>query len=207
MRVDPVEGGPLDLAEARDWLRAGRIVAFPTDTFYGLAADPSSPDAVRALFDVKGRDASMAMPLIAARLDQVRRAGGPLNAAAERLARAFWPGPLSIVLDAAGTIVPEVHAGRQTVAIRIPAHRIAVALAEAFGGAITATSANLSGQPPVSRASALGPVAADPRVLVVDAGETPGGAPSTIVDVRDDPPRLIRPGALAWEDILRILGA
>jgi L-threonylcarbamoyladenylate synthase len=207
MRVDPAAGGPEDLAAARDWLRAGKVVAFPTDTFYGLAADPSSAAAVRALFDVKGRDPSMAMPLIAADLDQVRRAGGPLNEAAERLARAFWPGPLSIVLDAAAAIVPDVHAGRQTVAIRIPAHRIAVALARAFGGALTATSANLSGRPPVSSASALGPVAADPRVLVVDAGETPGGAPSTIVDVRRDPPQLIRAGALAWEDVLRILGA
>jgi L-threonylcarbamoyladenylate synthase len=200
-RLDPVTCRADDLAEARDWLRAGRIVAFPTDTFYGLAADPTSAIAVDRLFALKGRDRGVAIPLIAASLDQVR-AVGTLDGASARLARAAWPGPLSLVLDATPAVVPAVHGGRGTVAVRIPAHRVASALAEAFGGAITATSANRSGDAPVTTASALGVVGEDDAVLVIDAGATPGGAPSTIVDARGAPPVLVREGAIAWKRVL-----
>jgi L-threonylcarbamoyladenylate synthase len=202
MRVDPASCRAEDLAAARDWLRAGRIVAYPTDTFYGLAVDPTNAAAVQALFDLKGRDPRVAMPLIAASMEQVRAIAGPLNDASSRLARAAWPGPLSLVLDASPAIAAEVHASRHTIAIRIPAHRVASALADAFGGAITATSANVSGEPPVSSAGALGVVGRDPRVIVVDGGTTPGGAPSTIVDARGDAPVLIRDGAIAWNRVL-----
>jgi L-threonylcarbamoyladenylate synthase len=201
-RVDPATCRAEDLAAARDWLRAGGIVAFPTDTFYGLAVDPTSAAAVQALFDLKGRDPRVAMPLVAASMAQVRSAAAAIDDASSRLARAAWPGPLSLVLDASPAIAAEVHAGRHTIAIRIPAHRVAAALAEAFGGAITATSANVSGEPPVSSAGALGLVGRDPRVLVVDGGTTPGGAPSTIVDARGDAPMLIRDGAIAWKRVL-----
>jgi L-threonylcarbamoyladenylate synthase len=201
-RVDPATCRAEDLAAARDWLRAGGIVAFPTDTFYGLAVDPTSAAAVQALFDLKGRDPRVAMPLVAASMAQVRSAAAAIDDASSRLARAAWPGPLSLVLDASPAIAAEVHAGRRTIAIRVPAHRVAAALAEAFGGAITATSANVSGEPPVSSAAALGVVGRDPRVLVVDGGTTPGGAPSTIVDARGDAPVLIRDGAIAWKRVL-----
>jgi L-threonylcarbamoyladenylate synthase len=202
MRVDPAGCRAEDLAAARDWLRAGHVVAYPTDTFYGLAVDPTNTAAVQALFDLKGRDPRVAMPLIAASMGQVRAIAGPLNAPSSRLARAAWPGPLSLVLDASPAVATEVHAGRGTIAIRIPAHRVACALAEAFDGAITATSANVSGEPPVSSADALGVIGRDPRVLVVDGGATPGGTPSTIVDARGDAPVLIRDGAIAWNRVL-----
>ncbi len=202
MRVDPATCRAEDLAAARDWLRAGGIVAFPTDTFYGLAVDPTNTAAVRALFDLKGRDARVAMPLIAASMAHVRAVAGPINDASLRLARAAWPGPLSLVLDASPAVATDVHAGRGTIAIRIPAHRVASELAEAFGGAITATSANVSGEPPVSSADALGVIGRDPRVFVIDGGATPGGVPSTIVDARGDAPVLIRDGAIAWNRVL-----
>jgi L-threonylcarbamoyladenylate synthase len=145
------------------------------------------------------------LPLIAASADQVVSRCGALNAASARLARVFWPGPLSLVLDAPQWIADAVHAGTRTVAVRVPAHMVARALAERFGSLITSTSANLTGQPPASAASSLAPMAADARVLVIDGGDTPGGAPSTIVDVRGARAVCVRAGAIAWNRVLESL--
>jgi L-threonylcarbamoyladenylate synthase len=203
--VDAGRVEPADLTAAADWIRAGGIVAFPTDTVYGLAVDPRSALAVQALFDLKGRDARSALPLIGDSMEAVLRACGTMDARSARLARAYWPGPLSIVLDAPADVVPDVHAGTGTVAVRVPAHRVARALAEACGGLVTATSANPSGRVPADSAAALDPIARDPRVFVVDAGPAPGGAPSTIVDVRRGDPRVLREGAIAWNRVLESL--
>ena len=203
--VDPATCRAEDLEPARLWLQSGHIVALPTDTFYGLAVDPTSEAAVRALFDLKGRDPRTAMPLIAASLAQVQALLGALGASSRRLADAFWPGPLSLILDAPDRIAPAVHGGRRTVAIRVPAHPVARGLAAAFGGVVTATSANRSGEPPASTVEGLGPVGVDPRVLVIDGGAAPGGAPSTIVDARGAQPVLVREGAIAWIRVLDCL--
>jgi L-threonylcarbamoyladenylate synthase len=194
-----------DLTNAIAWLKSGGIVAFPTDTLYGLAVDPMSPSAVRQLFDLKGREPRAALPLIAASAKQVEAACGRLGPIGTRLAAKFWPGPLSLILDAPAALVPEIHGGRRTIAVRVPAHAVAIALCEGFGGLLTATSANRSGEPPVSEASALGALAGDPRVRVVDGGPTPGGPPSTIVDARDRAPVLVRDGAIAWNRVLESL--
>jgi L-threonylcarbamoyladenylate synthase len=207
LRVDPDGCLAADLAPAADWLRSGGVVAMPTDTFYGLAVDIRNPAAVRQLFALKGRDARAALPLIAADLAQVVACGGGLEAREAVLAAAFWPGPLSIVRDAPSWIVPEVHGGHRTVAIRIPAHLVARRLCEAWGGVLSATSANLSGSPSVDRVEALGAIAQDPRVLVIDAGVTPGGLPSTLVDVRAARPLLLREGAIPWSRVLDFLQA
>ena len=204
IHVDPAACTAADLAEACRWLQAGGIVAYPTDTFYGLAVDPTSAVAVAALFDLKGRDPAVAMPLIAASAAQVHDVAA-IDPASSRLANAFWPGPLSLVLDAAPVVARAVHAGRHTVAVRVPAHRVAQCLAAGSGVPITSTSANRSGEPPVSTVDDLGPLARDPRVLVVDGGATPGGRPSTIVDARAVPPRLVREGAIAWSRVLDCL--
>ena len=202
LKIDPGAAAAPDLAPAAAWLARGGIVAFPTDTFYGLAVDPASPAAVQALFDLKGRDASVAVPLVAASLAQVDAFCGPLTGATRRLALAFWPGPLSLVCAAPARVAPGVHAGRGTVAIRVPAHDIARALAATFGAPITATSANASGAPPARTAADLAAIAHDPRLLILDAGDAPGGAPSTIVNAAVDPPELIRAGAIAWDRVL-----
>jgi len=207
LRVDPERCTAADLAPAAEWLRSGGVVAMPTDTFYGLAVDVRSAAAVRQLFALKGRDARAALPLIAANLSQVVACGGQLGSREAALAAAFWPGPLSIVRDAPAWVVPEVHGGHCTVAIRIPAHLVARRLCEAWGGVLSATSANLSGAPAVDRADALGEIARDARVLVIDAGVTPGGLPSTLVDVRSARPVLLREGAIPWSRVLDILPA
>jgi L-threonylcarbamoyladenylate synthase len=145
--------------------------------------------------------------MIASDLAQVVACGGRLAARATALAAAFWPGPLSIVRDAPAWVVPEVHGGHRTVAIRIPAHLVARRLCEAWGGVLSATSANVSGEPSVDRVEALGAIARDPRVLVIDAGVTPGGLPSTLVDVRVARPVLLREGAIPWSRVLDFLQA
>lgn len=181
-------------------LRDGGVVAYPTDTFYGLAVDPRRPDAVGRLFAVKGRAAGQAVPLIAADEAQAE-AAGEFNDHSRRLARVFWPGPLSIVVAARAVICADAAAADGTIAIRVPDSAIARQLARTFGFCITATSANPSGQPPTTSAAS----AADGLTgidLLLDGGVTPGGAPSTLVDVRAEP-RLVRPGAIAWERVLR----
>jgi L-threonylcarbamoyladenylate synthase len=202
VKINPAAFTRGELSQAVEWLRRGGILAFPTDTFYGLAADPSSSRAIRDLFDLKGRDAATAVPLIAGALEQVETWRGPLDPRSARLARACWPGPLSLVVDAPASVAPEVHGGLGTVAIRVPAHALARELAMLWGAPLTATSANRSGEAPARDATALGEVGSDPRVMVVDGGPTPGGAPSTIVDARVDPPRLVRAGAMAWDRVL-----
>ena len=207
LHVDPANCAAEELAPAADWLRGGGVVAMPTDTFYGLAVDIRNASAVRQLFSLKGRDARAALPLIAADLAQVVACGGRLEAREAALATAFWPGPLSIVRDAPSWVVPEVHGGHRTVAIRIPAHLVARRLCQAWGGVLSATSANMSGAPSVDRVEALGAIAEDPRVLVIDAGVTPGGLPSTLVDVRAARPVLLREGAIPWSRVLDFLQA
>jgi L-threonylcarbamoyladenylate synthase len=199
LRVDPSTVKLADLAPAAARLRQGGIVAFPTDTFYGLAVDPCSDAAVRALFSLKGRAPAAAIPLIAASLAQVE-AWCELGPASRALAAAFWPGPLSLICDAPSAVAVAVHGGRRTVAIRVPDHPVARALAEAFGAPVTATSANRSGEPAASRASDV--PWPDDAVLVIDAGPTAGGAPSTIVDARASAPVLVRDGAIAWSRVL-----
>ena len=203
VRVNPASCTSEDLLPAVQWLRDGKIVAYPTDTLYGLAVDPASELAVRALFQLKGRQATVALPLIAASRAQVEAWCG-LNAAARRLADEFWPGPLSLICDAPGTVVPAVHAGRRSVAIRVPAHPVARTLAAAWGSPITATSANRSGQRPAQFVAELDAVV-DDRVLVLDGGDTAGGPPSTIVDARVMPAHLVRDGAISWERVLNSL--
>ena len=183
------------------------MVAFPTDTFYGLAVDPMSASAVERLFALKGRPADAALPLIAGSFEQVTRAVGPLGERGTRLAARFWPGPLSLLCDAPGTLVPAVHAGTGAVAVRVPDHPVARGFALLFGAPITATSANRSGEPPARSGADLAAIAGHPDLFVIDAGETAGGAPATIVDARGRPPRLVRAGAIAWERVLESLQA
>jgi L-threonylcarbamoyladenylate synthase len=198
--VDPASCRPNDLAEAVSFLRSGGIVAFPTDTLYGLAVDPTSPAAVARLFALKGRPTSAAVPFVAASREQVE-AWTAMSAGAARLADAFWPGPLSLICNAPGAIVPAIHAQLGTVAVRVPAHPVARALASAWGSPLPATSANISGQPPAVRAEELAALASE-HLLVIDAGPAAGGAPSTIVDARQLLPVLVREGAIAWDRVL-----
>lgn len=222
LRIHPTDPDPELVARAAAAIRAGGVVALPTDTLYGLAVDPFNADAVQRLFALKGRTAGQALPLMAGNIAQVTRQLGPLAPRAQRLADRFWPGPLTLLVTvpqrttspgAPASLADAVSAGTGRVGVRVPAHAVARALCEAVGSVLTATSANLSGQPPTDDpdavAASLGG-AIDMLDILLDAGTTPGGPPSTIVDVTDvigaagpggSDLRLIRPGAIAWEDV------
>jgi L-threonylcarbamoyladenylate synthase len=186
-----------------DVLRAGGVVAYPTDTFYGLAVDPRNGDAVAALFALKGRDAGKPSPLIVSSIEQARLAV-QFNPVAETLAARFWPGPLSLVLPVTPALCRAAFGGGTTAAVRVPDHAVARAVAEAFGFCITATSANVSGRPPARTPAEIDPEVVARVDLVID-GVTPGGEPSTIVDVTGATPQLVRAGAIAWERVLESL--
>ena len=190
------------IARAVAVLQADGLVAFPTDTLYGIAADPRSDRAVARLFSIKGRDAQSAIPLIAGDAEQAM-AAGQFGERETRLAERFWPGPLSIVVRARPGLSPAVTGADETVAIRVPAHTVARALPQAFGFCVTATSANRSGAPPP--ASAHGVMETLPGLdLLLDAGPAPGGPPSTIVAFDADGPVLVRAGAVAWDRVLKL---
>jgi L-threonylcarbamoyladenylate synthase len=191
------------VAEAVAVLRAGGVVAYPTETFYGLAVDPRSSDAVRRLFMLKGRPETSALTLIAADLDQGRQVGF-FNRTALTLAEQWWPGPLTIVVPAGPGLAAEVLAGGATVGVRVSGSEVARTLARAYGNCITATSANRSGEPPAAHADEVAERL--PGVdLLIDDGAAPGGAPSTIVAVTSAGISLVRAGAIAWERVLRSL--
>jgi L-threonylcarbamoyladenylate synthase len=205
--VDPGAPQRDAIQEAAKWIRAGGLVALPTDTLYGLAADPFHARAVARVFEVKGRAAGQALPLIAADLAQVTRHLGGLPPAGARLASRFWPGPLTLLVAAPPALARDVSAGTGRVGVRVPAHEIARAICRAADRPVTATSANRSGQPATADPDVVERTLGDDVDMLIDAGLTEGGAPSTIVDVTGRVPCLVRAGAVSWEEIQAWLSA
>ena len=202
LSVDCLAPAPDAVRRAVESLVQGRIVAYPTDTVYGLAVDPQRPEAVERLFLAKGRSAEMAVPLIAADLEQVAQRSGRLTPLARTLARRFWPGPLTLVVDAAAALDGRLLAGGRTVAVRVPNHAVARALARELGHPVTATSANRSGSPPATTAAAAVAAVGGDLACVLDGGAAASALSSTIVDVRGPAPVLLRPGVVAWDRVL-----
>jgi len=209
LRIDATLPDPAAIETAAATIRNGGLVGLPTDTLYGLAADPFNRDAVQRIFAVKGRKAEQPLALVAADLAQVGRDLGGLSSPMQRLASRFWPGPLTVLLVAPSAIAVEATGGTGRIGVRVPDHRVAQELCRACDRPLTATSANLSGQPatddPEVVAASLSSLA--PTDVLLDAGRTKGGLPSTIVDLTGDQARLVRTGAIRWEDILLCLNA
>lgn len=192
-------------AEAIGVLRSGGLVAMPTDTVYGIGvAWSSSPDAIERLFAAKRRPAERAIVLLLADADQARELA-ILTPAAERLAAAFWPGGLTLVVPQRPDVPlpPELTGGRATVGLRVPDHDCPRTLAAALGLAVT--SANLSGQPDASDAEEVRRQLGDAVDLILDGGPVRGGTASTVVDCSDAEPRILRAGAIDASDIERVL--
>lgn len=194
------------IAAAAALLRAGGLAAFPTETVYGLGGDALSPEAVAAIFAAKGRPAED--PLIvhladAAELPRVAAAAPP---AALALAAACWPGPLTLVLPRGPAVPLAVSAGRETVAVRVPAHPVARALIAAAGTPLAAPSANRFGHTsPTTAAHVLADL--DGRIdAVLDGGPTPIGVESTVLDLTGPAPTLLRPGGVSLEQLRELLG-
>ena len=201
--VDPASPQRDALEEAAKWILAGRVVAIPTDTLYGLAVDPFNAAAVDALFAAKDRPSDRAVPLVASDRAQVERVLGPLTPLGARLAERGWPGALTLVVAAPRSIARAVTGDAGTVGVRVPNHDVARAIARGVGRPVTATSANISGEPPTDDPDRVEATLGERVEMLVDVGRTAGGPPSTIVDVTGAEPRLIRAGALPWDEIRR----
>lgn len=204
LAVNGQDPGELVVERALAVLRAGSLLIYPTDTLYaigGRALDAMAAAAVRA---AKGRDEGKPLPLIAAGTDQARAVAAFWPPSAERLAAAFWPGPLTLVLRSADAVPDEVTAGSGTVAVRVPALVLPRRLAEA-AGPLVSTSANAAGLPPPVTCEEAVRELGGAVALALDGGP---GRPvaSTVVDLSAGGPRLLRAGAVEWEQVRRVLG-
>ena len=199
VNVDPVRPNQTDIARAADCLRRGGLVAFPTETVYGLGVHALDRVAVRRLFDAKGRPASDPLIVHVSSFSQVAPLVVQLPRNAERLASRFWPGALTLVLHRAPLVPHEVTASRETVAVRVPAHPVAHALLLAASLPVAAPSANLFSRPsPTLAGHVLDDL--DGRIdMILDGGPTTVGVESTVVDLTVDPPVVLRPGAISVE--------
>ena len=196
----------LDITRAAAQLKAGELVAFPTETVYGLGADASNADAVRKVFAAKGRPADH--PLIVHIADTVQLANWAreIPQAVHTLAQKFWPGPLTLVLKRHPNVPDAVTGGQDTVAIRVPSHPVAQALLRAFNGGIAAPSANRFGRVSSTTASHVREEFGDTVACVLDGGATDVGIESTIVDCSGAAPTLLRPGMITPQQIEAVLG-
>lgn len=186
---------PAGLRAATDVLRRGGVVAFPTETFYGLAAPAFDSASVRRIFALKGRPDSKPLLVL---VDSVAMAEtvALVSEPARALMARYWPGALTLVLPARAIVPPEVTAGTGTLGVRVSSHPIAHGLVRAFGEPVTAPSANPSGLAAPTTADAVAAYFAAGLDLVLDGGPTAGGVPSTVLDVTVDPPAVIRQGAV-----------
>ena len=197
---------PQEITRAVEVLRRGGVVAFPTDTVYGLGAGIYLPRAVERVFELKGRPRHQPLPVLVGSLDQVPRLAS-LPPQAVALAGRFWPGGLTLVLAALETVPELVTAGSGTVAVRQPRHPTPLALIEGLGSPITGTSANLSGHPPARTADEVRGQMGGRVDLVLEGGPPPGGRESTVVDLTGKAPLVLREGAIPKEEIEECLGA
>ena len=194
--VDPRAPAAAAVEAAAAVLRADGLVAFPTETFYGLGAAALRPAAVRRIFDVKGRPEGKPLLVLVDSIAMVERLTTDVPPRARALMDRYWPGALTLVLRARADVPFEITAGSGTIGVRLSAHAVARALVTALGGPVTAPSANLSGRPAPTTAAEAVAAFGDALPLVLDGGATPGGRPSTVLDVTVDPPRVIRAGAV-----------
>ncbi len=206
MRTECVQAESAAIARAAALLRAGEVVAFPTETVYGLGADATNPEAVRRIFAAKGRPSDNPLIVHVASVAQIAPLVTHMDDRARLLMRTFWPGPLTLVLPKSERVPMEVSAGLHTVGIRLPAHPVAQALIRAAGVPIAAPSANRSGKPsPTTAAHVLEDM--DGRIpMVLDGGACDVGVESTVLDITGDVPVVLRPGGITPEMLRAVIG-
>ncbi|MFE3203106.1 L-threonylcarbamoyladenylate synthase [Embleya sp. NPDC059237] len=195
-----------DIEKAAAVLRAGGLVALPTETVYGLGADAEDPAAVARIFQVKGRPPSHPLIVHIGGAEQLDDWVKDVPATARLLAEHFWPGPLTLVLRRGSRVPLEATGGLETVAVRVPDHPVALALLAAFGGGVTAPSANRFGRVSPTTANDVRAEFGEAVDFVLDGGPCEVGVESTIVDVTGDVPSILRPGGVTREDLEAVLG-
>ncbi len=183
----------------------GGLLLFPTDTVYGLGVRADDEQAVQRLYEVKGRPADLALPILVGTREQVCRVAAAWPPAAQALAEVFWPGPLTIVVPRAQGLSSLVTGGAETVGVRLPAYAPLQDWLSACDFPVAVTSANLSGEPPALQVSDLSAPLREAVDLVLDGGPCAGTIPSTVVDVACSPPRVLRVGPVSEQDIRRVV--
>jgi L-threonylcarbamoyladenylate synthase len=186
-------------------LKKGGIVAYPTDTVYGLGASMTSIAAMERIFDVKGRPKGMALPLLVSDREQIKKIAYSMPSAAWLLIYNFLPGALTIVLNKSDIVPDIITGGGKTVAVRIPDHPVPLALIKGLGQPIVGTSANLSGQPSPLTAEEVRMQIGDKVDMIIDGGRCPGGIESTVVDLSNRRPVIRRLGAITLEQLQRTI--
>ena len=194
------------LARIAGTIANGGVIAFRTDTFYGLGANPFDLNAVKRIKQLKGGKGDKPILVVVSDSEQVGRFISERSSAFDLLARAFWPGPLTLIGRAAPEIPEEITAGTETIGVRLPGDDRVRVLVRACGGALTATSANPSRQEPAKTAQEVSSYFGDAVDLVVDGGAVIAAQPSTVVNVSGVEPRLIREGLVDWLQIQTAIG-
>jgi L-threonylcarbamoyladenylate synthase len=189
------------VADAIDALRNGELVVYPTETFYAIGADATSPIALERVFALKGREPGKAVALITADAASAFALAREVPQLARRLADKFWPGPLTLVMPAAHGLHPALVGPDGGVGVRVSPHPVACALAAGLGRPLTATSANLAGNPPAVTLDAARAELGNKIKIYLDGGTLAGGAPSTVVAVTADGIRVLRAGAISEREL------
>ncbi|MBI3976916.1 MAG: threonylcarbamoyl-AMP synthase [Chloroflexi bacterium] len=205
--VDPQAPEPAAIARAAAIIQGGGLVAFPTETVYGLGANALDGAAVGRLFAAKGRPTNDPVIVHIAAFDQLARVAAAVPPTLRRLAAAFWPGPLTVIVPKAPRVPSAVTAGLPNVAVRMPSHAVALALIQAAGVPIAAPSANRFGHVSPTTAQHVIADLAGQVDLILDGGPTAIGVESTVLDLTAEPPAILRPGGVSLEEIRTVLGA
>ena len=205
LRVDPEDPTPA-VRRAADVIRAGGLVALPTETVYGLGADATSERAVRGIFEAKGRPASDPLIVHLPDADAVASVAAEIPASVPPLADRFWPGPLTLIVPRGEAVPAAVSSGRDTVAVRVPRHPVALALLREASLPIAAPSANLFSRPSPTRAEHVLEDLGGRIDLILDAGPCEVGVESTVLDLTVSPPQVLRPGGVSLEELRSVLG-
>ena len=207
IKIDENNSNREALESAGQILKQGGLVAFPTETVYGLGGDALNPDSSRKIYAAKGRPSDNPLIVHICRMEDLDNIVAEIPESAKKLADAFWPGPLTMIFPKSDAVPYETTGGLDTVAVRFPSHKTAQALIAAAGGYIAAPSANTSGRPSPTLAQYV-VEDMDGRIdMVIDGGDIPIGVESTIVDCTVEPPMLLRPGYITVEMLEKVLGA
>lgn len=206
LKIDTDNSEEKILTRAAEIILSGGVIAYPTETFYGLGADATNEKAIKKIFAVKGRDFKNPISLIIGQTDDIYPLVKNIPESAKKLMAAFWPGALTIIFQAANNVSPLLTAGSGKIGLRVSSHPIALKIVQKLKKPLTATSANLSGMSECSLASEVAGQIGDKIDAIIDQGKTQGEEASTVIDVTCDPPVILREGAISRKTIGKNIG-
>ena len=203
--LDPIHPEQKKLGEAADIILSDGVIGYPTETVYGLGANALSDTAVEKVFDLKGREKNKPILIIAAELDQVKKLVASFPSQAEILAKAFWPGALTMIFEAAPQLSPLLLGGGNQIGIRIPASQICLELIKQCGVPITSTSANITGKENPISAEEVFKYFGSKLDLIIDGGASPSRVPSTVISIENNKVKLLREGVIPYSKIQHVI--